>query len=141
MLAFVKVVPCRHFCSLSSLTFCSGVFSDFFVESAEMLRAVTGWDITEPELRETAARIVARKKAFNIREGWTPALDTLPERFLSQGLPSGASAGAVLPRERLQGMIRAYNLTRGWTEDGYLPQKLLSRLNLPDSALEEGLDA
>ena len=46
-----------------------------------MLQAVTGWDATADELRETAKRIVAAKRRFNLLAGWTPAEDTLPERF------------------------------------------------------------
>ena len=52
-----------------------------------MLRAVTGWDVTADELRETARRIVAAKRQFNLLAGWTPAEDTLPERFLDTPLP------------------------------------------------------
>ncbi len=70
--------------SLILCKFLRGVFSDFFAESAEMLRLVTGWDVTADELRQTAARIVTAKKRFNILAGWTPAEDTLPDRLLSR---------------------------------------------------------
>ena len=40
-----------------------------------------------------ASRIVDLKKAFNIREGWTPADDTLPRRLLEQPIPEGSAAG------------------------------------------------
>ncbi|MBA3708581.1 MAG: aldehyde:ferredoxin oxidoreductase, partial [Planctomycetes bacterium] len=116
--------------SLILCKFLRGVFSDFYGEAAAMLKAVAGWDVTADELRATAARIVALKKAFNIREGWTPADDTLPKRFLSEGLPDGAAKGAVIPRERLQAMVRAYNLARGWTEDGWLPETVYQELAL-----------
>lgn len=105
--------------------FLRGVFDDLYDEAARMLEAVTGWDVTPGELREVAGRIVTLKKAFNVREGWTPADDTLPERFLSEGLPDGVARGARVPRERLQEMIRAYNLARGWNEDGTLSDRLL----------------
>ncbi|MEE8142746.1 MAG: aldehyde ferredoxin oxidoreductase family protein [Planctomycetota bacterium] len=120
---------------LDSLILCKflrGVFSDLYAESAEILRAITGWDVTREELQVTSARIVALKKAFNIREGWTPADDTLPRRFLSEGLPDGVSRGARIPRQRLQGMIREYNLARGWTADGYLTEEVLADLDLPE---------
>src|SRR6185369_4256525 len=103
---------------LDSLILCKflrGVFNDLFEESAELLRAVTGWDLTADELRKTAQRIVTAKKLFNIREGWTPAEDTLPKRFLSEGLGVGENE-ARLTKERLEGMIRAYYEARGWTE-------------------------
>ena len=78
--------------SLILCKFLRGVFSDFFAEAAEMLRLVTGWDVTADELRETAARIVTAKKRFNILAGWTPAEDTLPDRMLRQPLPEDARA-------------------------------------------------
>jgi aldehyde:ferredoxin oxidoreductase len=104
--------------SLILCKFLRGVFSDFFAEAADMLRLVTGWDVTPQELRETAARIVAAKKRFNILAGWTPAEDTLPERILSQPLPDDARA--QLSPARLGALVEAYNLARGWTPDGYV---------------------
>lgn len=104
--------------SLILCKFLRGVFDDFFAESARMLNLVTGWDTTADELRETARRIVTAKKQFNILAGWTPAEDTLPARFLNQALPDDPAAS--LSRERLAGLIAAYNAARGWTEDGWL---------------------
>jgi aldehyde:ferredoxin oxidoreductase len=109
--------------SLILCKFLRGVFDDRFAAMAEMLRLVTGWDVTASELHEAAARIVAAKKGFNISQGWTPAEDRLPERFFSQPLPDGVGAGAVLSRERLDDLIREYNLARGWTAEGWLPPK------------------
>jgi aldehyde:ferredoxin oxidoreductase len=105
--------------SLILCKFLRGVFSDFYEEAAVMLRLVTGWDITHDELRATAERIVAAKKYFNTRAGWTPAEDTLPERFLSQSLADDARAS--LSREQLAAAVTAYNLARGWTAEGWLP--------------------
>jgi aldehyde:ferredoxin oxidoreductase len=105
--------------SLILCKFLRGVFSDFFAESAEMLRLVTGWDVSAGELRETAARIVTAKKRFNIQAGWTPAEDTLPDRMLRQALPEDARA--QLSPERLAVMVEAYNRARGWTAEGWLP--------------------
>jgi aldehyde:ferredoxin oxidoreductase len=104
--------------SLILCKFLRGVFTDFFAEAAEMLRLVTGWDVTADELRETARRIVAAKKRFNILAGWTPAEDTLPDRLLRQPLPDDPQA--QLSPERLSALVRAYNAARGWTADGWL---------------------
>jgi aldehyde:ferredoxin oxidoreductase len=106
--------------SLILCKFLRGVFDDFYGESAELLEAVTGWDFDAEELQAVARRIVGLRKALNIREGWSPTLDTLPERFFREPLQEGASAGARLPRERLAGMILAYHRERGWSDDGYL---------------------
>lgn len=105
--------------SLILCKFLRGVFVDFFAESAEILHHVTGWDVTAEELRRTAANIVAAKKRFNIRAGWTPAEDTLPPRLLRDALPEDARS--QLSPERLQSLIRAYNLARGWTAEGWIP--------------------
>jgi aldehyde:ferredoxin oxidoreductase len=111
--------------SLILCKFLRGVFSDLFAESAELLRRVTGWPVTAEELHRTAQRIVTAKKLFNVREGWTPAEDTLPRRFLSE-----ASAQAVLPAERLQEMIGAYYRERGWDEYGGVPVEVARTLGL-----------
>lgn len=104
--------------SLILCKFLRAVFADFFEESAEILQLVTGWDVTANELRETAQRIVTAKKRFNILAGWTPAEDTLPQRMLQVAIPEDARA--QLSAERLSSLVRAYNLARGWTEDGWL---------------------
>jgi aldehyde:ferredoxin oxidoreductase len=116
--------------SLILCKFLRGVFTDLYAEAADLLRHVTGWDVTAEELHAVARRIVTAKKLFNIREGWTAAEDSLPQRFLSEGLPDGVSAGARLPRERLQDMIQAYYAARGWDEDGRVPPALLESLDL-----------
>ncbi len=97
-----------------------------------MLACVTGWDVSADELRTVTRRIVTAKKLYNIREGWTPAEDTLPRRFLSEGLPDGASAGAVLSRECLQEMIQAYYQARGWDRAGKVPPATVQALDLRD---------
>jgi aldehyde:ferredoxin oxidoreductase len=114
--------------SLILCKFLRGVFTDLYAESADLLHAVTGWDVTAVELRRVAKRIVTAKKLFNVREGWTPGEDTLPKRFLSEPLSDGA--GATLPRERLEAMIRAYYAARGWNEDGTVPQAQISEVGL-----------
>ena len=106
--------------SLILCKFLRGVFVDFFEESAEILRLVTGWDVTATELRETARRIVTSKKRFNILAGWTPEEDWLPQRLLQDAIPEDSRA--QLSPERLTALVKAYNLARGWGEDGWLPE-------------------
>jgi aldehyde:ferredoxin oxidoreductase len=100
--------------SLILCKFVRGVFNDFHSEAAEMLRAVTGWDVTADELRTASRRIVNARKLVNIRAGWTRSEDTLPARLLE-------GEGNPLTRERLDAMIGAYYQHRGWTEDGLVP--------------------
>jgi aldehyde:ferredoxin oxidoreductase len=112
---------------MDSLIFCKflrGVFGDFYAESAEVLQAVTGWNVTADELHAIATRIVTAKKRFNILAGWTPDEDTLPARLLTVALPEDARS--QLSPERLSALIQAYNSTRGWSLEGWLPTAALS---------------
>ncbi len=120
--------------SLILCKFLRGVFSDLWEESAALLRPVTGWDVTGDELRLLAKRVVTAKKLYNQREGWTTAEDTLPKRFLSEGLSMGGSGEATLPRERLNAMIQAYYQARGWDGAGRVPADLAATLDLEPPA-------
>jgi aldehyde:ferredoxin oxidoreductase len=113
--------------SLILCKFLRGVFTDLYAEGAELLRHVTGWDVTGDELRTVARRIIAAKKLFNVREGWSLEEDTLPPRLLSE-----RAGEARLPRERLHAMVQAYYAARGWDAEGQLPPELLTDLQLDD---------
>jgi aldehyde:ferredoxin oxidoreductase len=104
--------------SLILCKFLRGVFTDPFGEWAALLSAVTGWDVDAAELRRTARRIVLAKRVFNIREGWQPEDDWLPERLLSEPLQLGSGRVATLTPQRLRGMIAAYYAARGLDEHG-----------------------
>jgi aldehyde:ferredoxin oxidoreductase len=121
--------------SLILCKFLRGVFEDPFPEWARLLSAVTGWDVSAAELEATARRIVLAKRAFNAREGWTRAQDTLPERFLSEPLPVASGRAAALTRDRLDTMIDGYYAARGLDPEG-LPgraqmEDLLLTRNMP----------
>jgi aldehyde:ferredoxin oxidoreductase len=98
--------------SLILCKFLRKVLEDFHGEAAAMLHAVTGWDVTPDELRDTARRIVAAKRQVNLLAGWTPAEDTLPDRFFNSPLPNDPEAS--LSRERLQELVAEYHRQRGW---------------------------
>jgi aldehyde:ferredoxin oxidoreductase len=100
--------------SLILCKFLRGVFADFYTEAADMLQRVTGWNVDAEELRETARRIVAAKREFNVRAGWTPQEDTLPARFLNTPLPGDPAA--VLTSDRLQALVAEYHRQRGWID-------------------------
>jgi aldehyde:ferredoxin oxidoreductase len=98
--------------SLILCKFLRRVLEDFHAESAAMLRAVTGWDVTADELRDTARRIVSAKRQFNLLAGWTLDEDTLPDRFFNTPLPN--DPGAMLSRDRLEELVAEYHRQRGW---------------------------
>ncbi len=111
--------------SLILCKFLRGVFDDFFGDASEMLNLVTGWDTTAEELHQTARRIVSAKKVFNIRAGWTPAEDTLPDRFFDG--PLADDPAAQLNPATLQAAIRQYNLARGWFADGRIDNEFIRK--------------
>jgi aldehyde:ferredoxin oxidoreductase len=104
--------------SLILCKFLRGVFTDPFTEWAGLLSAVTGWDVTGEELRETARRIVMTKRIYNIREGWQPADDWLPDRLLSEPLSLPSGRVATLTADRLRAMIDSYYKMRGLDSAG-----------------------
>jgi len=108
--------------SLILCKFLRGVFIDYFAETAELLNLITGWDLDQSAMQNMARGIIDAKKEFNIRCGWTPVEDTLPQRMLTSALQDDPEAR--LNTQTLQTMIAAYNLERGWTADGYLDEML-----------------
>jgi aldehyde:ferredoxin oxidoreductase len=98
--------------------FLRGVFDEPYREWAELLRVVTGWDIDDAELRATARRIVLAKRMFNLREGWIPADDWLPDRLLREPVRLGSGRDATLTPARLREMIDGYYSIRGLDHDG-----------------------
>ncbi len=130
---------------LDSLILCKflrGALDDVLAEGAAMLAAVTGFDMTRDELEEAGRRIVALRKLFNAREGWTAAEDTLPARILAEPL-AGAGTGArtnepgigvTLSAEGLTRMIASYYAAHGWTDRGEIPAGLVEALLLTDLA-------
>ena len=120
---------------LDSLIWCKFLrkaFDDLYEESAEIYELVTGWSMGADDLKRAGERINNLKKAFNIREGWKRADDTLPARVLEEPLTDGVAEGTDLSASDLDMMIRAYYEARGWTEDGLIPESKLRELGLGD---------
>jgi aldehyde:ferredoxin oxidoreductase len=101
---------------LDSLTLCKFLrhaLHDVYEESATLHRAVTGLPTTPHDLHAAAARIADLKKRFNLAQGWTRALDTLPPRLLH-----AESDGPHVDPTWLERQIDAYYAVRGWDELG-----------------------
>ncbi|MEW5762925.1 MAG: aldehyde ferredoxin oxidoreductase family protein [Bacillota bacterium] len=86
---------------------------------AQVIRAVTGRDLTREELAGTANRIVTATRLFNIREGATRADDTLPRRFFEEPINDGRN---IITPEELRRMLDDYYRLRGWDENGVPPE-------------------
>jgi aldehyde:ferredoxin oxidoreductase len=86
--------------------------SDFnLTDVAEVLGAITGWEVTPEELQVMGERIVALQHLFNLRMGLAPEVENVMPERLRAPLEEGGSAGQVPPWEE----IRAeYWATKGW---------------------------
>jgi aldehyde:ferredoxin oxidoreductase len=118
---------------LDSLIVCKFLrkcFIDFYSEAAEILAGVTGWDYSGAELRCAGERIHTLKKLFNTQERWQPDDDWLPERLLSERLPTGVAEGVGLCRDELREMVRGYYKAREWDEHGFVPERKLEQLGI-----------
>jgi aldehyde:ferredoxin oxidoreductase len=115
--------------SLILCKFLRGVFDEPFAEWAALLRPVTGWDLDEEELRETARRIVLTKRVYNLEEGWTRSEDWLPARLLSEPVSLGERSSAIDP-VRLQLMIDRYFEERGLEQSGTPKDETLTALGI-----------
>jgi len=99
--------------------------------TAAFMEAVTGLAFKPDEVTQVGERINNLARAFNVREGFKRADDTLPERLMTEPLQSGGSKGQVISREDLNKMLDEYYTVRGWDLGTGVPtRKKLVELNL-----------
>ncbi len=118
----------KHFEEMAAIADATGVCKNTYNnmevlswdDTAELLQAATGWDISGEEVQRVGERIVNLERQFIAREGISREDDTLPQRFLKQPLPegSGPSTGSVL---ELEIMLDEYYRERGWDPRTGLP--------------------
>ena len=95
-----------------------------FNQWAEIVSATTGW-----ELLKMGERGTTLARAFNVREGFTAADDTLPERMF-EPLPSGPLKGVAVDRQQLADAIQTYYGMMGWNSAGVPTAAKLAELNV-----------
>jgi len=79
--------------------------------AADAYSGLLGEDITARDLWEVCSYVSQVERDFNVREGLTPADDTLPERFRGKPIPDGPAKGTVIDIER---MVKDYYAVKGW---------------------------
>ena len=85
-----------------------------FYPIADFINAATGWNLTADDYLKTGERILSLRKAFNVREGVTPADSQLHQRAL--GVPAmtrGPLKGVTVDIDTLQ---KAFFEIVGWDE-------------------------
>ncbi|MBI2918832.1 MAG: aldehyde ferredoxin oxidoreductase family protein [Chloroflexi bacterium] len=119
-------VSWRHL--LDSLVFCDFVPLDLD-RLTSLVSATTGWDTSLWELLKVGERCHHLARAFNVREGFGPGDDRLPERFFS-AFDSGPLAGVAIDPAALGVAKRTFYEMAGWDKNGVPTAGRLAELNL-----------
>jgi aldehyde:ferredoxin oxidoreductase len=98
--------------------------------TAALMEAVTGVSYTAEDIMTVGERINNLARAFNLREGFRRADDTLPERIMTEPLKAGASQGHLISREDLEFMLDEYYQAREWDPNGIPTRTKLTELGL-----------
>ncbi|MGC8786282.1 MAG: aldehyde ferredoxin oxidoreductase family protein [Anaerolineae bacterium] len=83
-------------------------------ELQHIIHLSTGLELDLPTLRQIANEITTLARCFNVREGFGPADDLLPNRFHDEPID-----GHIITRDELALMLSDYYRLRGWDEHGY----------------------
>ncbi len=94
---------------------------------AELLSAALSLDISADDVMKIGERIWNLERKFNYEAGIMPEEDTLPARFLKEGLSDGPQKGAVV---KLHITLPDYYKLRGWNPDGTIPESKLKELEI-----------
>ncbi|ELY58951.1 aldehyde ferredoxin oxidoreductase family protein [Natronolimnohabitans innermongolicus] len=102
-------------------------FAEGIEEYVLQYNGMTGLDVSEDELLEAGERIYNLERYYNNLAGFDGADDSLPERFLEDGIPGqGASEGEYCELEEMKDEYYDY---RGWV-DGVVPDEKLDELGI-----------
>jgi aldehyde:ferredoxin oxidoreductase len=96
-----------------------------FIQIEEVLsvvRAATGWDLTLSDLIRIGERATNLARAFNAREGFSRADDTLPDR-LFQPLENGTLAGVSISRSEFEQTMTSLYQEKGWDPETAVPTR------------------
>ncbi len=94
-----------------------------------LLNDVTGWGMEMRDYLRIGERAATLARAYNLREGWRAADDTLPKRF-SDAFTSGPLAGTAVSRDALAAATQEYYRLMGWDETGVPTRARLSELGV-----------
>jgi aldehyde:ferredoxin oxidoreductase len=107
------------------------------VETVELVRTVTGWDVTLDELMQVGQRRLNLLRWFNAREGFSRSQDLLPIKFFTPLGGTGPTASVTVNEQEFQSALNQYYELNGWTSDGIPTRDTLQRLKIdwviPDS--------
>ncbi len=100
-------------------------------QTLTLVRAATGWDLDQQELRTVVSRGLSMARLFNLREGMTDSDDRLPQR-LHEPMLKGPLSDKRLTKEEVRTIVQEYYRQQGWHPDSGAP--LLGTLQALDIA-------
>lgn len=96
----------------------------------QLVTSATGFSY--PAVRDlelVGERISTMARLFNVREGFTRSMDTLPERNLNRPMGAGPATGHVV---ELEPMLDEYYQIMGWDTQGIPTRELLKKLGITE---------
>ena len=131
---FAYLTQC-FYSMMDSLTLCQFVYGPTWClygpnDTAKMVKAVTGWDVTVDELIKLGHRRITLMRTFNAREGFARKDDNLPKKFFKPLVGVGPSAGVALTHEELDTALDEYYKLAGFTNDGIPTPNTLEQLDI-----------
>jgi aldehyde:ferredoxin oxidoreductase len=120
---------------LDSVELCQFVFGPAWTlygpaETVEMVRAVTGWDVTVEELMAVGERRLNLMRTFNAREGLDRTQDKLPKKFFKTLGGVGPTAGMALDEKEVKAAVDEYYRLAHWTDKGIPTAARLKKLDI-----------
>jgi aldehyde:ferredoxin oxidoreductase len=99
-------------------------------ETVELVKAVTGWNVSLFELMKVGERRLNLLRAFNAREGFSRKDDKLPKKFFKPLVGTGPTAGAAVDRDQFEAALDMYYAMLGWTANGIPTRAKLADLGI-----------
>jgi aldehyde:ferredoxin oxidoreductase len=120
------------YCVIDSMIICKFTRTIWKVydDIARVYSLVTGIPMTAGDMEKAGERMSNLARLFNIREGLTRKDDSLPERIMTDPIPSGIAKGSVTTQQDLDIMLDGYYEARGWTPMGVPKKTKLDELGL-----------
>ncbi len=110
-------------------------------DTADLMAAATGWDITVEDVQEIGRKRLNLMRALNAREGILKDRDTLPKKLYDKGLEGGRTDGMKIDRDEVAAGIKMYYDQAGWDAETGIPSRdTLLELDLAWVADELNLD-
>ncbi len=98
-------------------------------QKTNIVRSVTGWDVSAFELMKISERAVNLSRIFNIREGFNREDDVLPRRLMEPKSNGVLSNVSIDPNE-FEDLKSAYYKMVGWNNQGVPTSEKLEELEI-----------